>query len=221
MAIKDLMGAMGYWVTEPIFDQDRLYEISAAIKCLELDGVGYRHLLRQQWCWDLSLEILQWLEQSEIPALPLRPVQCLYFEKSRTKNWLVSMHQDLSIPVAERIGHVEYSGWSQKDEQWFVQPPHAFLERMLVVRLHLDDCDRFNGQLRFVPGSHMFGKLDPIAIQTFRKQRQEVCCDIKAGGLLLMSPLLLHASSKSISGESRRVLHFLFGPHQPPNGLRW
>jgi hypothetical protein len=30
-------------------------------------------------------------------------VQCTLFEKSPRKNWLVSLHQDLSIPVRERV----------------------------------------------------------------------------------------------------------------------
>jgi hypothetical protein len=29
----------------------------------------------------------------------------MYFEKSSSRNWLVSVHQDLSIPVAERVEH--------------------------------------------------------------------------------------------------------------------
>jgi ectoine hydroxylase-related dioxygenase (phytanoyl-CoA dioxygenase family) len=84
-------------------------------------------------------------------------IQCTLFIKSTEKNWLVSLHQDLSIPVGERVDSPLYSGWSEKERQLFVQPPVSFLERMLVIRVHLDDCDQRNGALRVVPGSHTMG----------------------------------------------------------------
>ena len=36
-----------------------------------------------------------------------------------------------------------------------------------------------------------------------------------------MRPLLLHASSKILADNPRRVLHFVFAPAIPPEGLRW
>jgi hypothetical protein len=39
--------------------------------------------------------------------------------------------------------------------------------------------------------------------------------------VLVMRPLLLHASSKATSLTPRRVLHFLFGPPSLPLGLEW
>jgi hypothetical protein len=36
-----------------------------------------------------------------------------------------------------------------------------------------------------------------------------------------MRPLLLHASSKAINPNRRRVLHFLFGSASLPLGLEW
>jgi hypothetical protein len=38
---------------------------------------------------------------------------------------------------------------------------------------------------------------------------------------MLMRPLLLHASSKILANNPRRVLHFVFAPAIPPDGLRW
>src|SRR4051812_114307 len=42
-------------------------------------------------------------------------VQCTLFDKSADKNWLVALHQDLSIPVPERVTHPDCSGWSEKE----------------------------------------------------------------------------------------------------------
>src|SRR5579885_2053723 len=80
-------------------------------------------------------------------------------------------HQDLSVPVAERVDGVLYSGWSEKEGQLFVQLPVSFLERVLAIRVHLDDCDEQNGALRVVPGSHMMGRLDSSATLRVRSDR--------------------------------------------------
>lgn len=42
-------------------------------------------------------------------------VQCTYFEKSVDKNWLVPIHQDLSIPVRERGDRPALCGWSENE----------------------------------------------------------------------------------------------------------
>ena len=38
---------------------------------------------------------------------------------------------------------------------------------------------------------------------------------------MAMKPLLLHASSKAMGDGPRLVLHFVFGPPDLPEGLRW
>jgi hypothetical protein len=79
-------------------------------------------------------------------------VQCTYFTKSPTHNWLLTLHQDLSIPVADRIDSEHCTGWSRKEGGLFVQPPSSLLENMLAVRIHLDDTNVETGALRIVPG---------------------------------------------------------------------
>jgi ectoine hydroxylase-related dioxygenase (phytanoyl-CoA dioxygenase family) len=84
----------------------------------------------------------------------LTQYKCTLFTKSPDKNWLFTLHQDLSIPVAERVGSSRCTGWSEKEGDLFVQPPITVLEQLVAIRLHLDDCDEQNGALRGVPGSH-------------------------------------------------------------------
>jgi ectoine hydroxylase-related dioxygenase (phytanoyl-CoA dioxygenase family) len=148
-------------------------------------------------------------------------VQCTLFAKSIEKNWLVSLHQDLSIPVAERVSSAECSGWSEKEGEIFVQPPITVLQELLAVRVHLDDCDERNGALRVVPGSHRLGRLTASDAIRARDALGEVSVGVPRGGAMLLRPLLLHASSRSVIGSPRRVLHFVFGPKNLPEGLRW
>ncbi len=95
------------------------------------------------------------------------------------------------------------------------------LEQVLAVRVHLDDCDEHNGALRVVPGSHRFGRLSADDARKVREANGEVSVAVPCGGVMLMRPLLLHASSKCSSERPRRVLHFVFEPEAIPHGLRW
>ena len=49
----------------------------------------------------------------------------------------------------------------------------------------------------------------------------EVACPVACGGLLLMRPLLLHASSVATLPARRRVLHFEFAAPILPGMLTW
>ena len=182
---------------------------------------GSRCLLSLAWCAGLARRL------RAHPALqPLMPashvaVQCTYFEKSTTRNWLVGIHQDLSIPVARRVDAPELKGWSEKQGELYVQPPAAVLERLVALRLHIDPCEKADGPLRFVPGSHRKGIFDPGSALAERASSGEVVCAASRGSVLAMRPLTLHASSKSTGQGRRRVLHFLFGPPELPFGLQW
>lgn len=146
-------------------------------------------------------------------------VQCTYFQKSLQTNWLVPLHQDLSIPVRQRVSDPALKGWSSKEGGLFVQPPTAVLDALLAVRIHLDVCGREDGPLRVVPGSHRRG---PIPNDDAVKLRdQALTCVAARGDALVMRPLLLHASSHARGAGRRRVLHVLFGPPDLPHGLRW
>lgn len=136
-------------------------------------------------------------------------------------NWLVPVHQDLSIPVAERLPDASLRGWSEKEGSIYVQPPVDLLQQLVAVRLHIDSCGDHDGPLRVVPGSHTLGRVDPNAAASIRSRSLEIPCTGARGSALVMRPLLLHASSKATGSSLRRVLHFLFGPPSLPYGLRW
>ena len=89
------------------------------------------------------------------------------------------------------------------------------------VKVYLiDDCLLYTS-LRVLPGTHAAGRIDVEAIPALRRDRREAHCFADAGDLILMRPLLLHASSKAESPSGRRVLHVLFAPPEPGFGLRW
>lgn len=199
-------------------------EISRIERFLDDDGnamAGTRRLINRPWCREIAARLARDARLSEALPANSRPVQCTLFVKSTTSNWLVSIHQDLSIPVAERVDNPEYHGWSEKEGELFVQPPVSILNDVVAVRLHLDDCDERNGALRVVPGSHRAGRLTATEATRVRRAQGEVCVGVSRGGAMVMKPLLLHGSSKISINNRRRVLHFVFGPASLPSPLRW
>jgi hypothetical protein len=149
------------------------------------------------------------------------PVRAIYFDKSPEANWLVSWHQDLTLALRNRAEAPGFGPWSIKDGIPHVQPPVELLQEMLTIRLHLDDADESNGALRVLPGSHLFGRLSSERILELRSQQLDFICRVAAGDALLMRPLLLHASSRSISTQHRRVLHIEYAAFTLPNNLQW
>ncbi len=194
----------------------------AAIKHLALLGsVGARNLLQLEWCASLALRIMSHPSLAGVVPECSVPVQCTVFEKSPARNWLVSIHQDLSIPVQEHVAHRDVKGWSHKEGVLYGQPPAAILEQLVGVRVHLDPYRPDDGSLRVVPGSHDRGILSDDEALALRDRIGEIECAVQRGAALVMRPLLLHASSKLKGSQVRRVLHFLFGPRELPLKLRW
>jgi ectoine hydroxylase-related dioxygenase (phytanoyl-CoA dioxygenase family) len=148
-------------------------------------------------------------------------VRSIFFDKTPQANWKVTWHQDLTIAVRERIDVPGFTAWSVKDGVVHVQPNVEVLERMLTVRLQLDDCNSANGPLQVLPGSHKSGKLNAAKISEWRKREKPVVCAVPRGGALLMRPLLLHSSSTAAQPNHRRVVHLEFAANALPGGLSW
>ncbi len=149
------------------------------------------------------------------------PVKAFLFDKTHQANWRVAWHQDLTIAVKKQQAVTGFSNWSQKAGIVHVQPPVEILENLLTLRIHLDNCDRYNGALKIIPGSHRYGKIASTAIEGWTKLGQAHTCEMQAGDILLMRPLLLHSSSPSTNPTHRRVLHIEYSATNLPGGLEW
>jgi len=149
------------------------------------------------------------------------PVRGILFDKQEGANWKVPWHQDVTIAVKERVDCAGYGPWSVKEGVQHVQPPAAVLERMLTIRLHLDNCPASNGALRVIAGSHRLGRLDQNNIYPHVNSVLERVCEVRSGGALLMSPLTIHASSVAEKPQHRRVIHFDYANGNLDGGLDW
>jgi ectoine hydroxylase-related dioxygenase (phytanoyl-CoA dioxygenase family) len=156
------------------------------------------------------------------------PVRSIYFDKPPGSNWFVAWHQDLTISVDRKLPLPGFGPWTVKGDQFAVQPPLGILEDMYTIRIHLDDTDETNGALRVLPGSHLcgIGRHHPAASNTAssiptNSTPLEEACRVASGGIMIMRPLLRHASSRSSTGKRRRVIHIEFSNAELPAGLNW
>lgn len=210
----------GYVILPQIFSTQTCDHLGSHLRGIAETRPGSRRLLMYNWCRELAKKLKSHPVVS--PLLGPNPVisQCTYFDKSWDQNWLVALHQDVSIAVqpnaaAARCGVVDKEGMA------FVQPPVDILEQLVALRVYLDDSTPDNGPLKVVPGSHQYGRLSTPKIPQLRDQWGEVSCLVPKGGVLVMKPLILHGSMKMTLPSQRRVLHFLGGPSHLIQGLVW
>ena len=149
-------------------------------------------------------------------ALPFRAT---LFDKSAHSNWLVVWHQDTALPLKRKKEVAGWGPWSVKEGTICAHAPASALEQVLAVRVHLDDSNAENGVLKILPGTHDSGVLSDDAIHELAARTPAVECCVPAGGVLLMRPLVVHASSKTRSVTSRRVLHIEYASRTCLDGL--
>lgn len=135
------------------------------------------------------------------------PYRATLFDKSRSANWLVVWHQDTALPLCDRAETPGWGPWSVKEGVHYAHAPAWVLSEVLALRVHLDESTSRNGPLRVLPRTHVLGVLNDDQLHDFSRHVEPVDCIVQRGAVLAMRPLLVHASSKSLSNMPRRVLH--------------
>jgi ectoine hydroxylase-related dioxygenase (phytanoyl-CoA dioxygenase family) len=146
-------------------------------------------------------------------------VKSIYFDKPERSNWFVAWHQDLTISVDEKTDTAGYGPWMVKQNQFAVQPPLNILQDNFTIRIHLDDAGDGNGTLKVIAGSHAKGIYRPDTINW--QTERETTCAVKAGGVMVMRPSLLHASNRTTNNKPRKVIHIEFSRKELPEELKW
>ena len=146
------------------------------------------------------------------------PFRATLFEKSSASNWLVVWHQDTALPLRNRRDIDGWGPWSVKEGVICAHAPASALEQVLAIRVHLDDSTAENGPLKLLPATHRLGVLSDDAIHELAERTPAIECHVGSGGLVLMKPLIVHASSKSKDGAPRRVLHIEYSARKSFDG---
>ncbi|MFL9836120.1 phytanoyl-CoA dioxygenase family protein [Flavobacterium sp. ST-75] len=147
------------------------------------------------------------------------PIKSIYFDKPGNSNWFVAYHQDLTISVNQKAEIENYGPWTVKQNQFAVQPPVEVLENIFTIRIHLDDTDENNGALKVIPKSHLKKIYRPETIDW--NTETEATCNVPKGGVMIMKPLLLHSSARTVNNSNRRVIHIEFSNLQLPTQIKW
>lgn len=219
----------GFAIIENIYTEDERQEIIKVIESADTSGDTFRKSANlfaiRQFVKEIPQAlplIFNWkLKQviQEIFGEDYFIVKSIYFDKPGGSNWFVAYHQDLTISVDKKVDVEGYGPWTVKQNQFAVQPPLDILENIFTLRLHLDDTDDDNGALRVVPGSHAKGIYRPETIDW--QTETEATCSVPAGALMIMKPLLLHSSGRTVNDKNRRVIHLEFSNRQLAAPLQW
>jgi ectoine hydroxylase-related dioxygenase (phytanoyl-CoA dioxygenase family) len=103
------------------------------------------------------------------------------FEKLPDSNWLVAWHQDTALPLRERRETAGWGPWSVKDGVNYAHAPAAALEKVVALRMHLDDSTADNGPLRVLPGTHTRGVLTDEEMHAISERTPSVECLMPRG----------------------------------------
>ena len=221
----------GYAICREVIDEksvSRLREaIGRVVREEEVKPYGIRSIA------DRCPAVGELAESPEVEAVvtraidaPFRMVRSILFDKVPGANWHVGWHQDLSIAVRERPEEElsGFTGWTEKEGVTHVQAPTEVLDRMITLRVSLDDADEANGALRVIPESHAEGRLDSEAIRMWIDRETAIPCTVRAGDVIAMRPQILHASHRARSEglSHRRVIHLEYAPVDLlPDRLKW
>lgn len=150
-----------------------------------------------------------------------RPVRLILFNKSSEANWNLGWHQDRIIAVREKFDIRGFKNWSRKRGVLHVEPPFEYIERMITIRLHCDECRAENGALEVLPGSHRLGDLSDVeTAQAVRRAHAKVL-ECSAGDAFVLSTAIVHRSILASSPRHRRIVHVDFSADQLPTPMNW
>jgi ectoine hydroxylase-related dioxygenase (phytanoyl-CoA dioxygenase family) len=218
--VKDL-DAEGYALSDLALARHQCEHLAASLPAVSGGRGGVRHLVSHPSVIRLlrhqSLGGYLW----SLLGRDLVAVRATLFDKTVRSNWRVQWHQDRAIAIKERMDVPGYGPWSTKSGSLHVEAPSEVLAQMIAVRVHLDACGPENGPLRVVPGSHRSGKLSDGEIAKLTSAPAAVELIAAQGDIVLMRPLLLHASSSASDPAHRRVLHIEFAPPEAISPLQW
>lgn len=199
----------GFAIVPEVFDGSEVDAILRELEeaALQRSRAGARHLLCVPAIVSLAADSRLLALAAE--ALACQPVAfgATLFDKSSDANWLVAWHQDRALPIVERSEAAGWGPWSQKDDVLYANAPATALEKVVALRVHLDDSTPDNGPLRVLPGTHTLGVLSDAQIHDAARRIEPVTCTVERGAVIVMRPLTVHASSKGTTTASRRVLH--------------
>ncbi len=197
----------GFLVVPGVLSERELKALQSELAAMPRGRAGARHVLACDAVRRAAADARLLELATALLGAPEMPFKATLFDKSATSNWLVTWHQDLALPIRDRVDAPGWGPVTQKGGQLHALAPPDVLACVVALRVHLDDSTSGNGPLRVLPNTHRHGRLSEVRIAALAREIAHVECVVPAGGVIAMRPLLVHASSKSANGVPRRVVH--------------
>jgi len=198
----------GFATREEVFSSAEFQSVLEAIgRFSNGSQAGVRHLMSLSEVAGLTTDDRLLNLCQDITGKTLIPYKATLFNKTGKANWLVTWHQDIALPVEREFVADGWGPFTRKAGVTYGHAPTEALRKIVALRVHLDPSTPSNGPLRVIPGSHRKRVLDDTDFQRIVRSGEKIELTVGSGGVIAMSPLLIHASSKCASDEPRRVLH--------------
>lgn len=203
----------GYAVREAVLSAAECGTLLNALSAMvDIDRAGVRNLMSIEVVAETANDVWLLALVKELAGQNLIPYKAILFNKTGKANWLVAWHQDTALPLEQDVMADGWGPSSVKDGVAFSHAPAKVLNEILALRIHLDPSTSTNGPLRVIPGSHRDRISDDVAFRELVDKGPRVEVTVDRGGVIAMRPLLIHASSKCLRDEPRRVLHIEYAP---------
>jgi hypothetical protein len=150
-----------------------------------------------------------------------KPVRAVLFDKTADRNWGLGWHQDRTICVEARRDAPGFGPWTIKAGLTHVAPPFAYIERMITLRIHLDDVTQDNAPLLVALGSHKLGLIPVGEVDAVVSRCNRHACLARIGDIWAYATPILHASNAAREPARRRVLQIDYSADDLPYGLNW
>lgn len=131
---------------------------------------------------------------------------------------------------------IKPGGETSKETNWHQDTPYWPMEQIgaLSAWIAVDDVNVENGCMQFIPGSHKYGKLAPVALATegasVLKDSAEtgvtidvppVIMDMEAGGVTFHHGCTFHYATANRSNRPRRALAIIYIPEYITYNGKW
>jgi Phytanoyl-CoA dioxygenase (PhyH) len=178
MSIRDDVAEHGFATIPAVLAS---HEIAALLQHLNNAHVrrtraGARHLMTDEKIAALANDPRLLTLAGEIFDGDAVPFRATLFDKSPDANWLVVWHQDTALPLRHRGEIAGWGPWSIKEGIHYAHAPTHALERVVALRVHLDDSTVENGPLRVIPRTHKLGVLSDDALSQLAQQSSPTDC---------------------------------------------
>ena len=168
-----------------------------------------------------------WVDYNEVQKFSFNPNLAEVARKISQSSHLVVYHDHALIKPG---------GEESKETNWHQDAPYWPMEQVgaLSAWIAVDDVSEENGCMQFIPGSHKYGRLAPVALGTdgasvlkdiegtdIDKPVNPVVMDMEAGGVTFHHGCTFHYATANHTDKPRRALAIIYIPdHITYNGRK-